>query len=453
MKKQNIKILLPTLIIVFLLCVGTALSPVGEGIHRNLSTLLANYLPLAGGTMTGDLNMNGNDIKMGAGLWGFDGAVNEGLTVDTSGDILMGSAGSKFNLNSNNLVMGTGLIGYGGTASKGLSFDSGNEKVTLESGQFLVPNGTVVLPVIAQQSNPDVGVYFGTNQISYSINNAESLRITNTYTQFGASGGNRAQVKVETPTATNPVFCPLGDDSDTGVSWIAADSLGLTAGSELMISFTEQTGGNFIEVKAPLHYTGHQFTENFLVTSKNYGNRWDLTNVNGAGTNAIKTAAGAGGITLLTTGATAANFETTQTEDVYFSRTIQPMTCIHINLDTDLVGKEVKFGFSDNPQVEDGKYCMFLFDYSADNVNWWSHSSDGVDASLVIGPTAGTQQNLRLYLTSAGVVYFYVDDVLKGTVTGAVSDGTALYLFYGIKTEANQAEIIEVDHISAGWGY
>ena len=160
-----------------------------------------------------------------------------------------------------------------------------------------------------------------------------------------------------------------------------------------------------------------------------------------------------GGITLLTTGATTGDYECTQTHDVFFSRMIAPCTNIHISLDTDLSGKQVKFGFSDNPMVEDGKYCMFYFDYSADNVNWWSHSADGVDASLAVGPTAGTSQKLRMCLTAAGVATFFVDNVLVGTVTGAVSTDTPMYMFYGVETEANQAEAIEVDHIAASWGY
>jgi len=254
-------------------------------------------------------------------------------------------------------------------------------------------------------------------------------------------------------SATAPSLLPAISDINTGVGAATADALSLIAGGVEMMRLVELTGGNFIDVKAPLHYSGHQFDDNFLSTSKNYGNRWDITNTSGAGTNAIKTGAGEGGVVLLTTGATTGNYECTQTESTFFSRALAPMTCVHISLETDLVGKHVKFGFSDNPMVEDGEYCMFLFDYTADGVNWWSHSSDGTDASLATGPTAGVKQDLKLYITAAGVAYFYVNDVLKGTVTGALDADTALYLFFGIATEADNAEIIEVDHVSAAWGY
>ncbi len=199
--------------------------------------------------------------------------------------------------------------------------------------------------------------------------------------------------------------------------------------------------------------TRHFFNENFLWASGVYGVFWGLTNVNGAGTNVTKAGAGMGGVTILTTGAAGAgDYECTQTQDAYFSRVIQPSIDCHILLDTDLTGKEVFFGLSDNPMVEDGDYVIFKFDFSADNVNWWHSSSGGVDASLAVGPTAGTAQTLRLELDSAGQARFSVDHVLKATVAGAVAnDHGDMYLFYGVQTEAAQAEIIEVDHIYAQW--
>ena len=338
-------------------------------------------------------------------------------------------------------------MGYVGTYSSGdLSLYLPLAGGTM-TGAIVLPAGSAGAPAIGWTNT---GFYEAApDQMNVSIGGTSRSFWTGNELRSQQTGYS---LRNEAASATNPIYTTVGD-ADTGVGFAAADQLSLTAGAVEMMHLVEQAGGNFIDVKAPLHYTGHQFHDNFLVTSKNYGNRWDLTNVGGAGTNAIKAGAGAGGITLLTTGATAGNHECTQTEDVFFSRALNPMTCIHISLDTDLVGKHVKFGFSDNPMVEDGKYCMFWFDYTADNVNWWSHSSDGTDASLTIGPTAGTAQDLKLYVTTAGVAYFYVNDVLKGTVTGAVSDTTALYLFYGIETEANQAEIIEVDHIHAGWGY
>ncbi len=205
-------------------------------------------------------------------------------------------------------------------------------------------------------------------------------------------------------------------------------------------------GGDFITKR-------HFFNENFLWTSGIYGSVWDLTNVTGAGTNAMKAGAGAGGVTLLTSGAAGAgDYECTQTHDDYFSRVIQPTVDCHMTLDTDLTGKEVFFGLSDNPMVEDGDYVIFMFDFSNDNVNWWHSSSGGTDATLAVGPTAGTKQKLRIKLDAAGQAKFYIDGTLVATVAGAVAnDHGDLFLFYGVQTEAAQAEIIEVDHVYAQW--
>jgi hypothetical protein len=159
-----------------------------------------------------------------------------------------------------------------------------------------------------------------------------------------------------------------------------------------------------------------------------------------------------GGTTLLTTGALTDDYECTQTHDVYFSRVIQPTVEAKISLSTDLVGKEVFFGLSDTPMGAGTDYVMFMFDYSNDNVNWWHSSGGGVDASLAVGPTAGVKQKLRITLDSAGQALFYVDNTLVATVAGAVAnDHGDMYLFYGVKTEADQAEIIEGNILTAQW--
>ena len=338
------------------------------GINTYAQVDLSGYLPLAGGVMTGDIDLNGNDI-----------------ILDVDGDSYI---------------------------------DTG----TADDRTIIYEGGTIALQIAT----------------------------TSIYGQASNFWG----IMNELATATNPTFIPSRDYPGYGLGGSPASGyISLISNDKEMIRLTESTAGNSINMQAPVTYVGHQFTENFLWAGAIYGTVWDLTNVTGAGTNVIKAGAGMGGVTLLTTGGTTGDYECTQTHDVFFSRMIAPCANIHVSLDTDLNGKQVKFGFSDNPMVEDGKYVMFYFDYSADNVNWWSHSADGVDASLAVGPTAGTSQKLRICLTTAGVATFFVDDVLVGTVTGAVSDDTAMYLFYGIETEANQAEAIEVDHIAASWGY
>lgn len=140
-------------------------------------------------------------------------------TVAMTGDIDTGN---------NDLKMGTGLVGYGGTASKGLSFDSGNEKVTLESGQFLIPCGTKALPAIAFTDNQDMGLYCTTNGMVISINDFDAFFFYTTILR-GSSGGF---IKNIVPSTTQVGLGPNKDDENTGVGWAGADKLSLIAGGK-----------------------------------------------------------------------------------------------------------------------------------------------------------------------------------------------------------------------------
>jgi hypothetical protein len=249
---------------------------------------------------------------------------------------------------------------------------------------------------------------------------------------------------------TNPtVFIHSADATDTS-QWIALwhdQTSGRIESGKGQVAFSSR-----VKFEADVVHDRHYFADNFLWASGIYGTVWDLTNVVGAGTNVLAPGAGLGGTTLLTTGALTDDYECTQTHDVYFSRVIQPTVEAKISLSTDLVGKEVFFGLSDTPMGAGTDYCMFMFDYSNDNVNWWHSSGGGTDASLAVGPTAGVKQKLRITLDSAGQALFYVDNTLVATVTGAVAnDHGDMYLFYGVKTEADQAEIIEGNILTAQW--
>ena len=409
---------------------GVRISETGDDITVLLPIALDSVTITNGGTgyAAGDLTFTGGGGTGMAGTYGVTAGIIDSIVITNVGN------------------------GYTFAPTIGTS-DAGNADAVLaavmRTNQLMANRGSATVQAISLGES-GTGIYGpGINQIGFSLIGAQKWVMYGSIFK-GASSNGPALVN-QNSSATVPSVTPNHADDNTGIGRADADQLSLIAGGVELQRLTEAVGGNVITMNSHVHYHKHQFDDNFLVTSKNYGSRWDLTNVGGAGTNAIKAGAGFGGITLLTTGATTGNYECTQTEDVFFSRAIAPMVDVHMKLDTDLVGKHVKFGLSDNPMVEDGKYCMFLFDYNVDNVNWWSHSADGIDASLAVGPTAGTSQELRMYVTAAGVAYFYVDDVLKGTVTGAVGDGTPMYLFYGVETEANQAEAIEVDHISASW--
>ena len=196
----------------------------------------------------------------------------------------------------------------------------------------------------------------------------------------------------------------------------------------------------------------HKFRENFMWTSGIYSAIWSLSNLrNGSGgSNVATTGAGDGGSVTLTTADQAGDYELTKTQDVFFSRTIEPVLDMGITLSTDLANKEVQFGLSDTPMGGETQYCYFFFDYTADNVNWWS-KSNGTDASLAVGPTAGAKQQLRIAVDSDGVARFYVDSVLVGTVTGAVAATTPMYGFWSVKTEGATVEAVVVDHAYGFW--
>jgi hypothetical protein len=407
---------------------------------------------------TGAASFAGN-VYVGANGMGNNASV---LTFATGATGLATFAGAV--TIGGNLLIGANSIGNDAAV---ISIASGaTGLVTLTGGLTadgdLTLNGTttnhILLPLLNDGVTPTIG--FGAGADGFYSGAAGSVDVACggggcfTFRSLGLTLGNSGFPALyrETSSSTNPGILPRQGDTDTGYSWAADDALSLVSGGKEMMRLTEGVD-TFIEVKAPQIYYGDQFIENFLWNATNYAAVWDLTNVVGAGTNTVKAAAGQGGVVVLTTGGTTGNYECTQTYDVFFSRTITPTAYVNVNLTTDLVGKKVKFGFSDNPMVEDGKYVMFLFDYSADTVNWWSHSADGTDASLATGPTAGTSQKLRLVISAAGVAYFYVDGVLKGTVTGAVSDSTSMYLFFGIETLANNAEAIEVKHVGAGWDF
>ena len=224
-------------------------------------------------------------------------------------------------------------------------------------------------------------------------------------------------------------------------------------------AFADGAGGIIsphIGMDKPVLYDWHQFNDNFLWTAGIYGIIWDITTFDvdgGGGTNAQKTSAGAGGVVELITEGDGDDIECSASQGVFFSRAIQAIATVHISLTTDLAGKEVEFGFSDNPMVDDGEHVAFLFDYSDDADQWQTKSVDGTDVSLAAGanPTAGTKQDLKLVLETNGTAHFFVDHVWYATVVEAIDNDTGMYLFFGVKDEGAVAEGIEVEGIWAAW--
>ena len=93
----------------------------------------------------------------------------------------------------------------------------------------------------------------------------------------------------------------------------------------------------------------------------------------------------------------------------------------------------------------------FLFDTDAttDTIRCIGVAND-VDATHVdsaLSPSAGVYATFRVHVTSAGVATFYIDDVLVGTVAGAVTSTVALTPYVGHKNMSAAAHVGSLDYI------
>jgi len=79
----------------------------------------------------------------------------------------------------------------------------------------------------------DTGIYESVDdqlKMRFAGSTTGEIRFSNTFTQFGNSGGVSPQIRHRTPTSILPNILPLGDDSDTGIGWAGANELSLIAG-------------------------------------------------------------------------------------------------------------------------------------------------------------------------------------------------------------------------------
>ena len=154
---------------------------------------LSGYLPLDGtSAMTGDLNTDGNNIAMGAGLIGYDGTASEGLSFDTAGNVTVEGAGKNFDINGNNLVIDA----------------DGDSKI---------------------YANAD-------DQIVMNLGGNDKYYFYSTYLYIGSSS-NFPKIEVAAATATNPVYT-FNTDEDTGLGLVGADNPCIIAGGTTAVSFT-----------------------------------------------------------------------------------------------------------------------------------------------------------------------------------------------------------------------
>jgi hypothetical protein len=142
----------------------------------------------------------------------------------------------------NNLPVLTFAAGPAGLATftGGASLLVGNlDLTTTATNRILLPvNNDAANPTLAI-GNLLTGFYSNAaNNITLAINGGSVWNFSATI--FRAASSSRAAMMNEAPTATNPVFCPGGNaDNDTGIGWVAADSLSLIAGAVSIAQLTE----------------------------------------------------------------------------------------------------------------------------------------------------------------------------------------------------------------------
>lgn len=92
----------------------------------------------------------------------------------------------------------------------------------------------------------------------------------------------------------------------------------------------------------------------------------------------------------------------------------------------------------------------FVFDTAATTDVWYGMGvANDVDATAVTcsAPTADTAQVLRVELSSAGVASFYIDGVLQGTASGAVTTSVALTPIVVVMARTTTVKSIDIDYI------
>jgi hypothetical protein len=101
-------------------------------------------------------------------------------------------------------------------------------------GPVLQDNTTVALDIESTDGKDFIMIDTSDGAEILALNGGGSagqrLQVKAGVTQFAASG--YMAILAEDPTATNPVFCPRNNDTDTGIGSAAADQLSLIAGGE-----------------------------------------------------------------------------------------------------------------------------------------------------------------------------------------------------------------------------
>ena len=128
-----------------------------------------SYLPLAGGTMTGNIVIN-NNIEL---RWKDNGGVERTvLQLDSSNNLYLGKSGGG----TVNIVSGTSY-------TTALSFDS--SQAATFTGVLSLPDGSAGAPAISNTGDANTGMYWpGDHQVGFTVNNSRKFYIAETKAYF-----------------------------------------------------------------------------------------------------------------------------------------------------------------------------------------------------------------------------------------------------------------------------
>ncbi len=341
------------------------------------------------------------------------------LGTPTSGDLYVGN---RLEVESTSYLKGTTRL---------------TGDLTITAAGYNINNSNAatgaIEPYTYHQTSNGISLFTGTN------NNAILCQFADRATDLGHSAATNPTLFIHSADATEPTqYLGLAHTSMAGM---------ITSGEDRLM------------IEPHTCFCKHRFEDSFIHTAAVYTNFWDTTTHDveaGAGaSNAVDTTAGVGGRAKLTSGDNALDVECSSSVNASYSRKFDLASSCKAMLDGSLAGKEVRFGFSDSPFSTGGaesSYCYFKFDYSADAVNWWHSSDNGTDASLGVGPTADTIQDLAVFVDASGNAKFAVDKTIVATVSSAVAADTGFYLFFGIMSEGAANETLYIENITMSWG-